>query len=78
MTHVRKRWLYFLLILVNIPAGLATRWYGQYMPALVTKYGGDVLAASYIFFDIRFLLIKKSLWKVALWAYLVCILIETA
>jgi hypothetical protein len=78
MTHIRKRWLYFLLILVNIPAGLATRWYRQYIPTLIAKYGGDVLAASCIFFGIRFLLIKKALWKVALWAYLVCIIIETA
>lgn len=78
MTHVRKRWFYLLFIFVNIPAGLATRWYPQYMPALVATYGGDVLAATCIFFGTRFLLIQKRLWQVAVWAYLVCILIETA
>ena len=79
MTHIRKkRWLYLILILVNIPAGLATRWYGQHLPVLVAKYGGDVLAASCIFFGLRFLLIKRILWQVAVWAYLICILIETA
>lgn len=78
MTQVRKRWLYVALILVNIPAGLASRWYGKYLPALVAEYGGDVLAASCIFFGVRFLLIQKPLWQVVLWAYLICITIETA
>jgi hypothetical protein len=78
MTHRRLRWLYVVLILVNIPAGLATRWYRSSFPTIVAEYGGDVLAASCIFFGVRFLLIKKPLWQVALWAYLVCILIETA
>jgi hypothetical protein len=76
MTHIRKRAIYFALILVNIPAGLATRKYGNYLPQLVAQYGGDTLYASLIFFGLRLLIVEKKLWQIALWAYAVCVLIE--
>ncbi len=71
-----KRWLYAVLIFINIPLGLATRWRPQYFPELIDIYGGDVFAASCIFFGCRFLLAKRVLWKVALISYAVCVLIE--
>lgn len=76
MQAAHKRWLYFAFILVNIPAGLATRWYADSFPKLVAEYGGDVLSATCIFFGIRFLLVEKPLWKVAAWTYFICVLIE--
>lgn len=76
MTHIRKRAFYFALILVNIPAGLATRWYGSYMPHLIAEYGGDVLYASLIFFGLRMIIVQTKLWQIALWAYTFCVLIE--
>ena len=41
-------------------------------------YGGDVFAASCIFFGIRFLWTKPGLLKIAFANYLVCIAIETS
>ncbi len=72
-----KRWLYFILIAINIPLGLATRYDADYFPYLIRIYGGDTFAASCIFFGIRFLFIKPKLWKIAVISYLVCISIET-
>jgi hypothetical protein len=77
MTRTRKRWIYFILILINIPLGLGSRRFAPDLPSLLATYGGDVLSASCIFFGIRFLFIKKGLPKIALISYLVCICIET-
>jgi hypothetical protein len=77
MSVARKRWIYFILILINIPLGLASRRFANQLPDLIAVYGGDVLSASCIFFGIRFLLIKSSLLRVTLISYLVCISIET-
>lgn len=76
MTAPGKHWLYAILILINIPLGLATRWQPQYFPPLIDEYGGDVFAASCIFFGCRFLYVKQVLWKIATVSYAVCILIE--
>ncbi|RBL90619.1 ribosomal maturation YjgA family protein [Chitinophaga flava] len=73
---VKRRWLYFILILLNIPLGLATRWAPQYFPTIIRVYGGDVFSATCIFFGIRFLYPLKSVPKVALISFLVCIAIE--
>ena len=72
-----RRWLYFVLILLTIPAGIGTRNPYIALPALVRTYGGDVLAATCIYFGVRFWATAKPLWKVALIAYLICIAIET-
>ncbi|MBC9933251.1 DUF2809 domain-containing protein [Chitinophaga qingshengii] len=72
----KRRWLYFVLILLNIPLGLATRWAPQYFPSLIRIYGGDVFSATCIFFGFRFLYPLKSLPKVSLISFLVCIAIE--
>ncbi len=76
MNTVQKRWLYAVLILLNIPLGLATRWYPQCFPSLVQIYGGDVFAASCIYFGVRFLFPKQSLQKVLLISYTLCVLDE--
>ena len=76
MTTTKKRWLYTILILFNIPLGLATRWYPQYFSSLIQIYGGDVLAASCIYFGVRFLFPKWSLQKVTLISYILCVLDE--
>ncbi len=76
MNPTQKRWLYAILILLNIPLGLATRWYAQYFPSLIQIYGGDVFAASCIFFGVRFLFPKWTLGKVLLISYTLCVLDE--
>lgn len=72
----KRRWLYLVLILLNIPLGLATRWAPQYFPTLIRIYGGDVFSATCIFFGFRFLYPLTSLPKVSLISFLVCIAIE--
>jgi hypothetical protein len=74
---VRPRWVYLLLILVNVPAGLASRSHATYLPVLVATYGGDVLAASCILFGVRFLRPAAPLWRVSLVSYAICVAIET-
>jgi hypothetical protein len=76
MASTHKRWRYLACIVVNIPLGLATRRYGNQLPALIANYGGDALYATLIFFTLRFLFIHASLWKVAAVAYSICVLIE--
>lgn len=76
ITMISKRLLYFILIVLTIPLGIGTRNYRADLPHLIATYGGDVLAATCIFFGIRFLALKTSLAKVAGIAYGVCILLE--
>jgi hypothetical protein len=74
----RKRWIYFILIILTIPAGLATRFTHYRLPYLISTYGGDVLSATCIFWGVRFVATKTSLLKVAVYSYLICIAIETS
>jgi hypothetical protein len=78
-THMmkRRRWAYFILILITIPLGVGTRTNNIDWPALIRVYGGDVLSATCIFWGVRFVAIKMSLPKVTAMAYFICICIET-
>jgi hypothetical protein len=76
MSLRNKRWLYAALVVITIPLGLATRWQQQYFPQIVDEYGGDVFAATCIFFGCRLLCPHWSLLKVALLSYFVSVLIE--
>lgn len=76
MTATGKRWLYAILVLITIPLGLATRWRQQYFPFFINEYGGDVLAATCIFFGCRFMCATWQLPKVALLAFFVSVLDE--
>jgi hypothetical protein len=68
--------LYFFLVLLTIPLGLATRFWNQSMPQVVQLYGGDVLSATCIFFGVRFLAVRRSLFWVTVVSFIVCILVE--
>ncbi|HWB25229.1 MAG TPA: DUF2809 domain-containing protein [Chitinophagaceae bacterium] len=46
------------------------------MPGLIAGYGGDVLYATCWFFFMRMLLPKPALWRVVLYACVICYLIE--
>ena len=76
MSARSKRWLYAILVILTIPLGLATRWAQQYFPAIIDEYGGDVFAATCIFFGCRFVCVRWPLWKVASLAYFISVLIE--
>ncbi|MEX6690595.1 DUF2809 domain-containing protein [Danxiaibacter flavus] len=77
MSRVQKKWLYFVLVLINIPVGLLSR-FAPHLPFIVKEYGGDVFSASCIFFGVRFLAVNKKLSWVAVVSYLVCMAIETS
>ncbi len=72
----QKRLLHFVLILITIPLGIGTRTYRADLPYLIAVYGGDILAATCIFFGVRFFAVKTSLAKVAGITYAICILLE--
>ena len=72
---IRKRWLYFILILITIPLGAGSR--EIILPGWLQTNAGDVLAATCIFFGVRFIAINKKLTSVAVVSYIICIAIET-
>ena len=74
---MNRRLLYVLLVVITIPAGLLSRNRSLDLPYLYSTYGGDVLSATCIFFGVRFLATKTTLYKIALYSYLICIAIET-
>jgi hypothetical protein len=70
------RAIHAVLIAVTIPLGLASRVNSLPMPDLVREYGGDVLSAVCIFFGVRFVFHRRSIWNSAVTAYVICVLIE--
>lgn len=73
---VKRRLIYLLCFVLIIPIGLSTRKYGYAMPHIVAKYGGDVLYATCWFFFLRIFIAKRPVWNVALFACLICYVIE--
>ncbi len=51
----KSRIIYFLLFVFTIALGLASRKFGDYLPAFVAEYAGDTLWAAMLFFGISFL-----------------------
>ena len=74
--RTKKILLYFVLFLLTIPLGLATRLYPNYFPDLIRVYGGDVLYATCLFFFLRFLFPVTELVKLGILSFLACIVIE--
>lgn len=64
----RNRLLYGLLIVVVIGLGLASRSYGNYLPAWLASYAGDTLWALLVFLLVGFLLPSTSTATVAVFA----------
>jgi hypothetical protein len=63
MKKNRRRFVYFLLIIMTIIAGLASRHFANYLPEWNKAYLGDVLWALMVFFMIGFLFKRESsLW----------------
>jgi len=76
MNLTKRRLIYLVCFILIIPIGLSTRKYGYAMPHFIAKYGGDVLYATCWFFFLRILLAKPPVQRVALYAFVVCVIIE--
>lgn len=75
---IKKRIVYFILYLLTIPIGLATRKKPEWFLPAIAKYGGDILWAACFFFFFRVFFIQKKLWQVALITYVFAVLIEVS
>lgn len=74
--RTKKILLYFVLFLLAIPLGLATRYFPDYFPDTIRIYGGDVLYATCLFFFFRLLFPDTELAKLGILTFLGCIVIE--
>lgn len=72
----RKRISYLGLIIIVMMLGLLSRYYGQYLPKVVSKYAGDILWALMVYLGFGFLLCKKSIKSVALISLIFSFFIE--
>jgi len=72
----RRRLIYLICFILIIPIGLSTRKYSYAMPHVIAEYGGDVFNATCWFFFLRMLLVKPPLQRIALYAFIVCAVIE--
>jgi hypothetical protein len=72
----KKVIFYFLLFLLTIPLGLATRYFPDYFPTIIKVYGGDILYASCLYFFLRMLFPSFSIFKTGSYSFLACIIIE--
>ena len=57
----RNRFIYFILMILTVALGLASRKYGAYLPEFVSKYVGDALWALMVYFGFGFLLNEKPI-----------------
>ncbi len=65
-SFIRKRIIYFLLTLVVMCLGLASRRYIDYLPRFIANYAGDTLWATMVYLGIAFLFNKLSIRKVTI------------
>jgi Protein of unknown function (DUF2809) len=70
------RSIHAVLIAITIPLGLASRAASLPMPGVVRTYGGDVLSATCIYFGVRWVMHNRDIWRNAIVAYFICVLIE--
>lgn len=72
----RKRVLQAIYIIIVIILGLASRRYGEALPAWLAAYAGDVLWALMVYLIVGFLLPKQKICHIALIAFAFSMLIE--
>jgi glycopeptide antibiotics resistance protein len=76
MQNKRRRVIYFILYLLVIPVGLATRKFPSYFPGFVADFGGDVLWSTMFFFLFRAFQPKASLLRIAVYTFAFSLSIE--
>lgn len=73
---IRKRWLYLLLVMCLIAAGLLLRSPVATLPAWFVKYGGDALWALVVFLTVGWISRQSPTMAVASIALTIAIAIE--
>lgn len=53
---------YFIVLVLTILLGLASRRYSELLPSFVAVNAGDMLWAMMVYFGFRFLFVRKSLF----------------
>lgn len=74
----KRRIIYFILYLLIIPIGLATRKMPHLFHPFIAAYGGDTLWAAMFVFLFRAIWPTTILWKVVLYSYLLTVAIEVS
>ncbi len=72
----RNRYYYFLITLLTIVFGLASRYFANYFPSWGKDYLGDVLWALMVFWIFGFLFNRKQTYIIAVYALLFSYAIE--
>lgn len=71
-----KRIIYFLVTIIIIGLGLASRKFGTVLPPFIAEYSGDTLWAGMVYFGLRFLFPSLNIYKSGLFALLFSYFIE--
>ncbi|HMQ70130.1 MAG TPA: DUF2809 domain-containing protein [Ignavibacteria bacterium] len=75
-TPSRSRTTFFILIIITIFAGLASREYSYLLSTFIGEYSGDILWALMVYFIIRFIFIEYTVFQVAVISLSFSFLIE--
>lgn len=61
-----RRWAYLVITFLVILTGLASRRYGELLPAFIAKYAGDTLWAVMVYGGLHFLFPSVSVFTAAM------------
>lgn len=73
---MKKRYFYFLMILLACVLGIGSRKYSESIPFFLAEYAGDTAWALAAYFTIRLIFLKLSILSSALAAFLISVLVE--
>jgi hypothetical protein len=72
----RSRPAYFALLILTVIAGLASRHFAAYLPAILSKNAGDILYATMVYFVAALLLPRSRIAGAVILSLLFCFTIE--
>ncbi|MEN2767921.1 DUF2809 domain-containing protein [Ornithinibacillus xuwenensis] len=76
MSYQQKRLVYFIVVVMMILFGLASRVYSHFLPFVIAENAGDILWAMMVYFGFRYLLVQGNM-HTSLWVSLLfCFCIE--
>lgn len=76
MAFKKRRIVYFILILLIVPLGLATRKRPEFFYPFIAEYGGDAFWSTMFFFLFRIWQPGQPAWKIALYTFLFSVAVE--